>query len=94
MNPLAEKYLRKKFIPFLFCPGCGDGMIVHAFLQAVDDLKIRDDLAMAAGTAPRKNAPMTMVTGIAVDIIPTAMPPMITVAAPVMDVAASWSVGL
>jgi len=49
MNPLGEKYLRKPFLPFLFCPGCGDGMIVQAFLQAVDDLGIRDDLAMTAG---------------------------------------------
>jgi 2-oxoglutarate ferredoxin oxidoreductase subunit beta len=49
MNPLAEKYLRKPFLPFLFCPGCGDGMIVQSFLQAVDDLGIIDDLAMTAG---------------------------------------------
>jgi 2-oxoglutarate ferredoxin oxidoreductase subunit beta len=49
MNPLGEKYLRKDFLPFVFCPGCGDGMIVQAFLQAVDDLGIRDDLAMTAG---------------------------------------------
>ena len=33
----------------LFCPGCGDGMIVQAFLEAVDDLGIIDDLALAAG---------------------------------------------
>jgi len=49
MNPLAEKYLRKEFLPFLFCPGCGDGMIVQAFLKAVDDLGCIDDLAMTAG---------------------------------------------
>jgi 2-oxoglutarate ferredoxin oxidoreductase subunit beta len=49
MNPLGEKYLRKDFLPFLFCPGCGDGMIVQAFLEAVDDLGIIDDLALAAG---------------------------------------------
>ncbi len=49
MNPLGEKYLRKSFLPFLFCPGCGDGMIVQSFLQAVDDLDVADDLVMAAG---------------------------------------------
>lgn len=49
MNPLGEKYLRKNFLPFLFCPGCGDGMIVQAFLEAVDDLGIINDLALAAG---------------------------------------------
>ena len=49
MNPLGEKYLRKDFLPFLFCPGCGDGMIVQAFLEAVDELGIIDDLTLAAG---------------------------------------------
>ncbi len=49
MNPLGEKYLRKDFLPFLFCPGCGDGMIIQAFLEAVDELGIIDDLALAAG---------------------------------------------
>ncbi len=49
MNPLGEKYLRKDFLPFIFCPGCGDGMIIQAFLEAVDDLEIIDDLALAAG---------------------------------------------
>ena len=49
MNPLGEKYLRKDFLPFLFCPGCGDGMIVRAFLEAVDELGVIDDLALAAG---------------------------------------------
>ncbi|MDI6725921.1 MAG: thiamine pyrophosphate-dependent enzyme [Smithellaceae bacterium] len=49
MNPLAEKYLRKPFLPFLFCPGCGDGVIVQAFLKAVDELGIIDDLAMTSG---------------------------------------------
>jgi len=49
MNPLGEKYLRKDFLTFLFCPGCGDGMIVQAFLQAVDDLGCVDDLALTAG---------------------------------------------
>jgi 2-oxoglutarate/2-oxoacid ferredoxin oxidoreductase subunit beta len=49
MNPLGEKYLRKNFLPFIFCPGCGDGMIVQAFLEAVDELGIIDDLALAAG---------------------------------------------
>ena len=49
MNPLGEKYLRKPFLPFLFCPGCGDGMIVQSFLQAVDDLGVIHDMDMTAG---------------------------------------------
>jgi len=33
-----EKYLRR--VPSLFCPGCGNGMILNAFIRAVDELPI------------------------------------------------------
>jgi 2-oxoglutarate ferredoxin oxidoreductase subunit beta len=49
MNPIGEKYLRKDFLPFIFCPGCGDGMIVQALAHAVEELGVRDDLALTAG---------------------------------------------
>ncbi len=32
------KYLRR--VPSLFCPGCGNGMILNAFIRAVDELPI------------------------------------------------------
>jgi 2-oxoglutarate ferredoxin oxidoreductase subunit beta len=60
MNPLAEKYLRKPFLPFVFCPGCGDGMIVQSFLQAVDDLGVGDDIALTAGIGCSAWIPMYM----------------------------------
>lgn len=49
MNPIGEKYLRKDFLPFIFCPGCGDGMIVQALARAVDELGVGDDLTLTAG---------------------------------------------
>jgi 2-oxoglutarate ferredoxin oxidoreductase subunit beta len=49
MHPLAEKYLRKELLPFLFCPGCGDGVILHCFLKAVDELGVGEDLALVSG---------------------------------------------
>jgi 2-oxoglutarate ferredoxin oxidoreductase subunit beta len=49
MNPIGEKYVRKAFLPFIFCPGCGDGMIVQALAHAVDELGVRDDMALTAG---------------------------------------------
>jgi len=27
MNSIAEKYIRKETLPFIFCPGCGHGTI-------------------------------------------------------------------
>lgn len=49
MNPIAEKYLRKAFLPQVFCPGCGDGMIVQAIAHAADELAVGDELTFTAG---------------------------------------------
>jgi 2-oxoglutarate ferredoxin oxidoreductase subunit beta len=48
---LLQKYLRhdKKF-PHLWCPGCGNGTILHAMLIAIDNLGYaKDDIAMISG---------------------------------------------
>ena len=49
MHPLAEKYLRKAGLPFIFCPGCGDGTVLNVFLRAVDEMGIFSDLALVGG---------------------------------------------
>jgi 2-oxoglutarate ferredoxin oxidoreductase subunit beta len=49
MHPVAEKYLRKEALPFIFCPGCGHGTVVNAFLRAVDELGIMDELSLFGG---------------------------------------------
>ena len=43
-----EKYVRR--VPSLFCPGCGNGMILNAFIRAVDELTIpKDDYVLVSG---------------------------------------------
>ena len=49
MHTLAEKYLRKKALPSIFCPGCGHGTVLNAFLRAVDQTGVFDDLALVSG---------------------------------------------
>lgn len=49
MLDLAEKYLRKDALPTIFCPGCGDGQILNATIKAIDDLKIRKNIASVSG---------------------------------------------
>lgn len=49
MHPLAEKYLRKFTLPFLWCPGCGNGMILSATVRAIDQLDIIDRVALVGG---------------------------------------------
>ena len=60
MNPIGEKYLRKNFLPMIFCPGCGDGMIVHALAHASEELGLGDDLTMTAGIGCSAWIPMYM----------------------------------
>jgi len=43
MSEDYRKYLRPKQLPHVWCPGCGNGMIVRAFLQAVIELKLDQD---------------------------------------------------
>ena len=43
-----EKYLRR--VPSLFCPGCGNGMILNAFIRAVDELPIpKENYVLVSG---------------------------------------------
>lgn len=49
MNPIGEKYIRKSALPTLFCPGCGHGTVLNAFLRAVDSLDIFDSLGLVSG---------------------------------------------
>ena len=43
MNNLVEKYLRPNQVPTKACHGCGIGMIENWLLQALDDLKLKQE---------------------------------------------------
>ena len=49
MHPIGEKYLRKSALPTLFCPGCGHGTVLNAFLRAVDRMSIFERLGLVSG---------------------------------------------
>ncbi len=49
MHPIGEKYIRKSALPTIFCPGCGHGTVLNAFLRAVDSLDIFDSLGLVSG---------------------------------------------
>ena len=50
MNSIAEKYIRKETLPFIFCPGCGHGIVVNSFIRAIDKLNLtNDDMALVSG---------------------------------------------
>jgi len=45
-----EKYLRTGMIPHIWCDGCGNGIILNCFVQAIDDLKMDiDKIAVISG---------------------------------------------
>jgi len=45
-----KKYLRTRFFPHLWCPGCGHGIVLGALLRAVDKLDLnQNDIVMVSG---------------------------------------------
>lgn len=46
----VKKLLRTKFMPHIWCPGCGHGIIMHALLRSLADLKIpQDKICISSG---------------------------------------------
>ena len=64
MHPIAEKYLRKSALPMIFCPGCGHGTVLNAFLRAIDDMGIIDDLSLVGGIGCSSWAPVFVNTDV------------------------------
>jgi len=43
-------YVRKRFFPHLWCPGCGHGIVLNALLRAVESLGLsKNDIVMVSG---------------------------------------------
>ncbi|MBW1697717.1 MAG: 2-oxoacid:ferredoxin oxidoreductase subunit beta [Deltaproteobacteria bacterium] len=64
MHPIAEKYLRKSALPFIFCPGCGHGTVLNVFLRAVEELDIMDNLSLVGGIGCSSWAPVFVNTDV------------------------------
>ena len=46
----VKKLLRSKFMPHIWCPGCGHGIIMHSILRAIADLDIpREQVCISSG---------------------------------------------
>ena len=47
---LMDKYLRKHNLPHIWCPGCGNGIILSALVEAIDSLDIdKDKICIVSG---------------------------------------------
>ena len=45
-----KNYLRERFFPHMWCPGCGHGTVLNSLLRAVDELGInKNDIVMTSG---------------------------------------------
>jgi 2-oxoglutarate ferredoxin oxidoreductase subunit beta len=50
MDAIHKKYLRMDKLPHIWCPGCGNGTIMSAFIRAVDRLGYdKNDVAAVSG---------------------------------------------
>lgn len=52
------KYLRLEKFPLIWCPGCGDGIVLKAILRAVDRIGLdRDEICMVSGIGCSSRTP-------------------------------------
>jgi 2-oxoglutarate ferredoxin oxidoreductase subunit beta len=49
VNSLTERYIKTESLPYLFCAGCGNGIILNAAVRAIDELGIKEDTACVSG---------------------------------------------
>lgn len=49
MNRLYKTYIKKESLPTLFCPGCGNGIIQVAAMEAMEKLQCKDKVACVSG---------------------------------------------
>lgn len=49
MNRLYEKYIKKDCLPTLFCPGCGNGIILGSVIAALEQTGLREEVACVSG---------------------------------------------
>jgi len=53
-----DQYLRLDKFPHIWCPGCGDGIVLKAMLRAIDRMELeRDDLCMVSGIGCSSRTP-------------------------------------
>lgn len=46
----GEKYLKQDRIPSIWCPGCGNGIVLHAVLATLEDLAVKqEDVVFVSG---------------------------------------------
>jgi 2-oxoglutarate ferredoxin oxidoreductase subunit beta len=47
---VVKDYLRERFFPHLWCPGCGHGMVLNGLVQAIEKLGVsRNEIVMVSG---------------------------------------------
>ena len=50
MKTVIDDYIREEMFPHIWCPGCGNGIVLGAIIRAIDDLKWdRDKIVMISG---------------------------------------------
>ena len=50
MNNIVEQYIRKEMFPHIWCPGCGNGIVLGALIRAIHSLGWeKDEIAMVSG---------------------------------------------
>lgn len=57
-SQLVKKYYRTENLPHIWCPGCGNGIVTRAIVQAIDTLALdKDNVCIISGIGCSSRAP-------------------------------------
>ncbi len=46
----VRDYIRERFFPHIWCPGCGHGIVLNSLLRAIDEMELeKNDIVMVSG---------------------------------------------
>src|SRR3989339_392135 len=46
----VKEYIRERFLPHMWCPGCGHGIVLNGLVRAVEELAInKNELVIVSG---------------------------------------------
>ena len=58
----VKDYLRERFFPHLWCPGCGHGTVLNGLLQAIEKLGFsRNEIVMVSGIGCSARIPVMLI---------------------------------
>jgi len=63
-----KNYIRERFFPHIWCPGCGHGIVLNNMLRAIEELGVsKNDRTTPVGSKAKQDDPSLIERGVFVE---------------------------